>query len=269
MIPQTGTIFAATSMLAAEQPDATGTLVGMVSWVGALTIVIVICTVGWKVFDSWLRHGGGGTRVVYRDRPEPKPTSRPEPATKPRSAPSESETARTWKQADAIRSEVRDAQAEWEFDLAEQIFYRPLLGEPTEPLTAAWLDALARMGEVFPESEPRDFEVADRCLTVAQMARTAWRAADAHAREVGLGQLSPEHRKSLDTARKLLTAAANPGTVDEERCGQVEKVIDILVAITSRPKSKVTEQVQSRLNVKLRELEIPPLRLAITQGPAR
>lgn len=269
MIPHAQTT-AAFSILAAEQTSMTDSLMTMMGWIASILIILTVGTIGWKVFDSWLRHGGGGgTRIVYRDRPEPKPTPRHEPATKPRSAPSKSETARTWKQADTIRSEVRDAQAEWEFDLAEQIFYRPLLGEPTEPLTGAWLDALARMDEVFPESEPRDFEVADRCLTVAQMARAAWRAADAHARKVGLGQLSPEHKKSLDTARKLLAAAADPGTVDEERRGQVEKVIDILVAITSRPKSKVSAQVQSRLNVKLRELDIPPLRLAITQGPAR
>ena len=269
MIPHANTT-ATVSMLAAEQSGATDSLMRIVGWMAPIIIILTVGTIGWKVFDSWMRHGGGGgTRVVYRDRPESNPKPLLEPATKPKSATSKSDTARTWKQADTIRSEVRDAQAEWEFDLAEQIFYRPLLSEPTEPLTAAWLDALARMDEVFPESEPRDFEVADRCLTVAQMARAAWRAADAHAREVGLGQLSPEHKKSLDTARKLLAAAADPGTVDEERRGQVEKVIDILVAITSRPKAKVTEQVQSRLNVKLRELDIPPLRLAITQGPAR
>lgn len=171
--------------------------------------------------------------------------------------------ARIWKRANAIRTEVLDAYAEFELDPAEVLFRRPLLADVHEPATATWLEALETMGQTFPDDAPTTLRAAQQCLSSAQAAQAAWKSADKRARDIGLGQLSDTDARRLDQARKLLTSAADRGTTDAERRGQIGKIIDILTAITGRPTAAVTADVQQAINARLLSLGAPPLRPAI------
>lgn len=175
----------------------------------------------------------------------------------------EEHAGRIWRKANAIRGELRAAQAEYEFDLAEKLFRRPLLSDVNEPTTAAWLEALEAMELVMADDGPPTAADATKCLLAAEAARAAWKAADERAREIGLGQLSAIDARRLGQAHKLLTSALDRGTAEAERRVQVAKIIEILTVVTGRPKSRVGGEVQQAVNGKLASIGAPPLRLAI------
>lgn len=168
-----------------------------------------------------------------------------------------------WRKANAIRNDLRAAQAEYEFDLAEKLFRRPLLSDVDEPTTATWLEALENMDLLMPDEPPSTIEVARTCLQAAEHALAAWKAADKRARDIGLGQLSDADARRLGHAQKLLTAALDRGTADAERRVQVAKIVEILTVITGRSTAAVGAEVQQAVNCKLLSIGAPPLRLAI------
>lgn len=172
---------------------------------------------------------------------------------------------RVWVQANAIRSEVLDAYAEFELDAAEVLLRRPLLADVTEPATAHWLEALEAMNSAFPEDAPSSVAVARTCLGAAENARAAWKVADKRARDVGLGHLSEADGRRLDQVNKLLSSARDRGTTDAERRSQLMKIVEILVAVTGQSKKTVTGNVQRAINAHLLSIGAPALQLAIEQ----
>lgn len=176
------------------------------------------------------------------------------------------ESERIWRKANAIRNDLRAAQAEYEFDLAEKLFCRPLLSDVNEPTTAAWLEALENMDLLMPDEPPSTAGAARTCLQAAEHAHAAWKAADKRARGIGLGQLSDADARRLGHAQKLLTAALDRGTADAERRVQVAKIVEILTVITGRSAAAVGVEVQQAVNGKLLSIGAPPLRLALGQS---
>lgn len=173
------------------------------------------------------------------------------------------ESERIWRKANAIRHDLRAAQAEYEFDLAEKLFRRPLLSDVNEPTTAAWLEALENMDLLMPDEPPSTVDAARTCLQATEHAHAAWKAADKRARDIGLGQLSDADARRLGHAQKLLTAALDRGTADAERRVQVTKIVEILTVITGRSAAAVGVEVQQAVNGKLLSIGAPPLRLAL------
>ncbi|WP_156483168.1 hypothetical protein [Tsukamurella pulmonis] len=205
---------------------------------------------------------GGGSRVIYRDRPVERPTVTAAVRDKEPLA----EIAATWKSACAARDEFVEGFTEFEVGknaLEDQLFKRCLLKDVSEPLTAAWLDAKEDFDARFPAAQPKSAADAEAALQLARTTRDAWRAAEKNARTKGIGSLSDADAARLDTAQRLLTAARDRGTSAEERRTQVLKISKILGDLHHRPPQEVTVQIEKSLNPWLKSIGAPSLNLAI------
>lgn len=169
--------------------------------------------------------------------------------------------------ARSIAAEVRAAHAEWEFDIEDRVFRRPLLGDVTEPLTASWLEALGTLNDRVPE----DGMVTDSAacaLDAANTAKDAWRAASAHAIEVGLGAVTDRDKETLRRAQRLLASAVDPATGDGERLTLLSKVSELIAQATHRPLAAVRPELDAQVDAHMLAIGADPLRVGIGSGTA-
>ncbi|MEV4042811.1 DUF2786 domain-containing protein [Streptomyces sp. NPDC049744] len=111
---------------------------------------------------------------------------------------------------------------------------RPSLGDVSVPETAALVQALAAADDA------RLGDDLDRYQQVVAALRTAWQAADDHARRTGLRQLPPAERSAAEQARKLLATALDSGSGSEhERRSAYAKARKLLDGILIVPPQAV------------------------------
>lgn len=138
-----------------------------------------------------------------------------------------------WEQARSVFGGVREQRNSYLLDAADRLFTRPLLDDPSEPLTAAFLEAFEAADSVDYETCPYDESMISTSLQRARKAASAWEAASRHATEVGLGNLSLADRTRLRKARKLLSQAMDPGITSEHRRALVDRVSEFLGSVGS------------------------------------
>ncbi|MGA5643328.1 hypothetical protein ACPCTN_31880 [Streptomyces cinereoruber] len=110
---------------------------------------------------------------------------------------------------------------------------RPALGDVSVPATAALVQALAAADDARLGDDIEDYQQAVAVL------RTAWQAADDHARRTGLRQLPRAERRAAEQARKLLTTALNSSGSEHERRSAYAKARDLLDGILVVPPQAV------------------------------
>ncbi|MFJ4342997.1 DUF2786 domain-containing protein [Streptomyces sp. NPDC088915] len=111
---------------------------------------------------------------------------------------------------------------------------RPSLGDVSVPETATLVQALAAADDA------RLGDDLDRYQRAVAELRTAWQAADDHARRTGLRQLPPAERSAAEQARKLLATALDTGSGSEhERRSAYAKARKLLDGILVVPPQAV------------------------------
>lgn len=111
---------------------------------------------------------------------------------------------------------------------------RPTLSDVSVPETAALVQALAAADDA------RLADDVDRYQQAVAVLRTAWQAADDHARRTGLRQLPRVERRAAEQARKLLATALDTGSGSEhERRSAYAKARDLLDGILVVPPQAV------------------------------
>ncbi|WP_237498197.1 MULTISPECIES: DUF2786 domain-containing protein [unclassified Streptomyces] len=110
---------------------------------------------------------------------------------------------------------------------------RPALSDVSVPETAVLVQALAAADDA---RLGNDVEAYQRAVAVL---RTAWQAADDHARRTGLRQLPRVERRAAEQARKLLAMALNSSCGEHERRSAYAKARDLLDGILVVPPQAV------------------------------
>ncbi len=133
---------------------------------------------------------------------------------------------------EAEHDEVLDAHAAYLCDVLA-VLDRPALDDVTVPQTAALLHALdtaadARRGDDLNLYRP----------AVSQL-KTAWRAADEHARKTGLRHLPRQERATVTRARGLLEIALDGNGGEHERRAAYAKARELLDGVLTLPRQAV------------------------------
>ncbi|MCZ1011915.1 hypothetical protein [Streptomyces lydicus] len=133
---------------------------------------------------------------------------------------------------EAEHDEVLDAHAAYLCDVLA-VLDRPALDDVTVPQTAALLHALdtaadARRGDDLNLYRP----------AVSQL-KTAWRAADEHARKTGLRHLPRQERANITRARGLLEIALDGNGGEHERRAAYAKARELLDGVLTLPRQAV------------------------------
>ncbi|QKZ20352.1 hypothetical protein [Streptomyces chartreusis] len=119
---------------------------------------------------------------------------------------------------------------------------RPTLNDVSVPQTAALVEALATADDA------RRSENVDRYQRSVVALSTAWKGADDQARKTGLRRLEPSERRSVEQARKLLTAALDSSGSEHERRGAYAKARALLDGVlVVPPKAIEVLETQHRL----------------------
>ncbi|MFE4496070.1 hypothetical protein ACFRKD_26815 [Streptomyces niveus] len=126
---------------------------------------------------------------------------------------------------------------------------RPALGDVTVPTTAAFLHAMYTAADVRRGEDLAAYREAVSIL------KTAWRAADDHARKTGIRHLPAQERATISKARALLELALDGAGSDHERHAAYAKARALLDGILVLPR-QATAELESRH------------RLSITNRPA-
>ncbi|MEU2395057.1 hypothetical protein [Streptomyces sp. NPDC007369] len=127
---------------------------------------------------------------------------------------------------------------------------RPALDDVTAPQTAEFLHAMdaaddARRGD--------DLGAYRKALSIL---KTAWRAADEHARRVGLGALPATERAAVGKARNLLELALDGSGGDHERHAAYAKARALLDGVLTIPRQAVAElETRNRLTLTVAKVE--------------
>lgn len=190
------------------------------------------------IYKMWQHHER--SRILRR-------ATRPSPSTPDRLASRES-----WEKAHRCKNELLAEQAEWEFNLEDRLFLRPLLADVTNPLTARWLDKREQMEAAVPDQQPPTQGACEEALQAATAAKLAWEAASRHARAVGIGHLNYQQRRLLERARKVLDSSLDPSLTDAARDSYIDKAVTLLSQATRRAPKQVRSEVIATITTQRR-----------------
>lgn len=126
----------------------------------------------------------------------------------------------------------------------ESIFDRPLLGDVTEPATAAFYTAFETAQQLHLENIPCNDDHIHRFVAAAKAARRAFADADTNARtkasnNIGAGNrdLTAVEVRRMRLARKTLALATDPAAAPGEVQAAYEKITELLDGVTQIPAS--------------------------------
>ncbi|MET8676091.1 hypothetical protein ABZW18_00405 [Streptomyces sp. NPDC004647] len=148
-----------------------------------------------------------------------------------------------WDALEVGHDAVRAAYGGYLADVLEWLD-RPALEDVSVPQTAALLHALDGADDA-----QRGDDVDAYCQAVAAL-KTAWKAADAHARKTGTRHLPAAERKAIDQARKLLATALDTGGASDERRAAYAKARRLLEGVLTIP-PQASEALDSRHRLSL------------------
>lgn len=133
---------------------------------------------------------------------------------------------------EAEHDEVRDAYAAYICDVLA-VLDRPALDDVTVPQTAALLHAMDDAADARRGSD------LDTYRTAVSALKTAWRAADAHARKTGVRDLPASERSAIAKARRLFEKALDERGSQHERQAAHAKARDLLDGVLTLPRQAV------------------------------
>lgn len=152
----------------------------------------------------------------------------------------EIETARLWDRHVSALNEIKESYVEFETD-PWSAFRRPLLGDVTEPSTAAFHDAFTRAQDLHTDTRPTSRELVNDFGAAVRAATRAWQAADQHARTIAVPATTGTDRRRLRQAEDALHLALDERASAAERrvaLGRVEELIKGLTIMA--PKARTT-----------------------------
>ncbi|GGU51189.1 hypothetical protein [Streptomyces violascens] len=142
-------------------------------------------------------------------------------------------TAQTRRHAiEADYDEVRDVYAAYLCDVLA-VLDRPALDDVTVPQTAALLHALDAAADARRGSD------LDAYRQTVSALKTAWRAADDHARKTGIQHLPAPERTAIARARRLFETALDERGSQHERQAAYAKARALLDGVLAIPKQAV------------------------------
>ncbi|MGW7064824.1 DUF2786 domain-containing protein [Streptomyces sp. NPDC054904] len=133
---------------------------------------------------------------------------------------------------EAEHDEVRDAYAAYICDVLA-VLDRPALDDVTVPQTAALLHAMDAAADARRGSDLGAYRQAVSTL------KTAWRAADEHARKTGLKELPASDRSAIAKARRLFEKALDERGSQHERQAAHAKARALLDGVLTLPRQAV------------------------------
>ena len=221
----------------------------------AMTLPFLIILVAGQALVSFIKRG----ERVYR--PAPRNTTagvadEPVPAA----------ANKVWTEAVQICEVLAEQVADYEFDLDQRYFQRPLLADPTELLTMAWLEAKEDMDAALSQQPPKDAAGAEAALVAAQRARGAWEKAWRHAGIVGLGTMEVEDRRRMRQAEKILARAADQATTEAERATCIDRIVAILSEVVAVDRFTIRRSIATHISSQL-SIAGPAPQAAITAAP--
>ncbi|WP_281945596.1 hypothetical protein [Streptomyces olivaceus] len=133
---------------------------------------------------------------------------------------------------EAEHDEVLDAYAAYLCDVLA-VLDRPALDDVTVPQTAALLHALDAAADAHRGDDPGAYRQAVSAL------KTAWRAADEHARKTGARDLPAQERSAIAKARRLFEKALDERGSQHERQAAHAKARALLDGVLTLPRQAV------------------------------
>ena len=173
--------------------------------------------------------------------------------------------AARWQQAadilDGVSTEYHQflAPGDWTA-LEDRLFRRPLLDDPSCPMTASFLEALNDASAVMYETRPDDEDMALRAYKSANAAREAFTRASAHAAQVGLGRIPHEKRRIVEKAQHLIRQALDETITDGHRNNLIERAVELLRGVGLSQIPPVQQAVDDVVHYRLAK---PSTRLAL------
>lgn len=155
------------------------------------------------------------------------------------------DTGRLWGEHVAALHKLKQKFVEFETD-PWSAFRRPLLGDVSEPETAAFHDAFAHAQDLHTETRPQSRTVVDDFGAAVRAATRAWQVADTHARKVAVPTVGESDRRRLRQAKGALLLAMDPATSAAERraaLGQVEKLIKGLTTMPANARTTLVAEL--------------------------
>lgn len=155
--------------------------------------------------------------------------------------------AHDWGKAQGVYRSVLDDYAAY---LADPYAWleRPILEDVDEPITAAFLEALATTQSLDLDIVPTEQRRIDQFREAAQDLRAAWDKADENARRIGTTIYEERSRKRLRKAAAVLRTALDAAATTEERAAAaatVNRLTDGLVRAPERILSVVTGAIEA------------------------
>lgn len=157
----------------------------------------------------------------------------------------ETETARLWDRHVAALNEIKGSYVEFETD-PWSAFRRPLLGDVTEPATAAFHDAFAHAQDLHTDTRPTSRELVNDFGAAVRAATRAWQAADQHARMIAVPATTDTDRRRLRQAEDALHLALDERTSAAERrvaLGRVEELIKGLTIMAPKARTTIVAEI--------------------------
>lgn len=190
--------------------------------VGVAALVCVVCGIGLVIFLLRGKSASSTPTQSQLDRER------------------EAETARLWDRHVSALNELKQSYLDFETD-PWSAFRRPLLGDVSEPATAAFHEAFAHAQDLHTSPPPASRELVDEFGAAVRAAARAWEVADQHAREIAVPTTTDTDRRRLRQAEDALRLALDERASAAERraaLGRVEELIKGLAAMT--PKARTT-----------------------------
>lgn len=154
---------------------------------------------------------------------------------------------RDWATGQAVYKGVLDDYSAYLLDPFAWL-QRPILEDVDEPLTAAFLEALAHTQALDLDVVPADQSRIDQFRTAAHDVRAAWDKADENARRIGTSIYERSSRNKLRKAAYALRTALDTSATAAERQAATETVkrlTDGLVKAPERVLSAVTAAIET------------------------
>ncbi|MET3642806.1 hypothetical protein ABIC73_004409 [Prescottella equi] len=154
---------------------------------------------------------------------------------------------RDWVTGQAVYKGVPDDYSAYLLDPFAWL-QRPILEDVDEPLTAAFLEALAHTQALDLDIVPADQNRIDQFRTAAHELRAAWDKADQNARRIGTTIYERSSRNKLRKAAYALRTALDTSATAAERQAATEtvkKLTDGLVKAPERVLSAVTAAIET------------------------
>ncbi|BBX30511.1 hypothetical protein B7435_30095 [Mycolicibacterium peregrinum] len=161
-----------------------------------------------------------------------------------------------WTQGLNALDKTSEALMEFETDPESVYFTRPLLGDVSEPATAAFYTAYGAARNLCTETIPSESSLVIAFAEAAENARRAFGVADENARSKarrGIShnghKLSPEESRKIDQAQKLMRQARDPALTEAHAHNALTKALELLdaagVIVPERLTANVTKSIDT------------------------